>query len=67
MIRNQRERQSRFLNDPKFPVSMVCDQLNLLQFFCVGSIDQRRTFAVCDLAVQMQCVVVAGEIDTLLA
>jgi hypothetical protein len=46
---------------------MVCDQLNLLQFFCVGSIDQRRTFAVCDLAVQMQCVVVAGEIDTLLA
>jgi hypothetical protein len=28
---------------------MVCDQLNLMQLFCVDSIDQCRTFGVCDL------------------
>ncbi len=32
-FRKQRGRQSRFLNDPNFPVSMVCDQLNLTQHF----------------------------------
>ena len=45
----RRERQSRFLNDPNFPVSMLCDQLNLMQRCCVGRIDQSRTFGVLDL------------------
>jgi hypothetical protein len=56
----QRERQLRFLNDPNFPVSMVCYQLNLMQLFCVGSIDQCRTFGVCDLGEMLKMYEIFG-------
>src|SRR5262249_8753258 len=48
------------LDDPNLPVSMGCDRLNLVQFFCVGSIDQCRTFGNCDLSEMLKMYEIFG-------